>query len=303
MLLNLSSSFTDSLLHPHESSRNQSILTDLSCHISKPGSVIFSSFNVINIILFAPLCIFILHHGLQQWRRKRSTSTAAAMSHTDCFTYHLMTMELIGIFGSVLCCCGIYSDKYKLLFIGLYIFSFKCFGELSFHVLTCLERYLAVVHPVTYLSLRNQRGIRIRNIILCFVWLLCLVGTFTIMMKDIFYILNFCLLVSTLMIISFCNFSVLNVLIRPGPGKQGGDRERVDQSKLRAFYTIAVILGVLLLRFACALVPAFLYVSGKSLNCVAIACDVWLNLPSSLVLILLFLHRAGKLVCWNSNTQ
>ncbi|KAI3375565.1 hypothetical protein L3Q82_003895 [Scortum barcoo] len=34
----------------------------------------------------------------------------------------------------------------------------------------------------------------------------------------------------------------------PGPGEQGGDRKKVDQSKKTAFYTIVAILGVLLLR-------------------------------------------------------
>ncbi|KAF3837461.1 hypothetical protein F7725_004925 [Dissostichus mawsoni] len=32
------------------------------------------------------------------------------------------------------------------------------YGRNSCHVLTCVERYLAVVHPVTYLNLKGQRG-------------------------------------------------------------------------------------------------------------------------------------------------
>lgn len=49
-------------------------------------------------------------------------------------------------------------------------------GEILFHILTCVERCLAVVHPVPYLRLKNKRGVRIQAVSTGCVWLLRFVG-------------------------------------------------------------------------------------------------------------------------------
>jgi len=266
----------------------------LECVFSKPSSSIFTSFNITNIILLLPLCIIILYHGVQQWREKRSTSSAATLSHSDCFTYHMITMELIGVTGCICICIGIHRYQSNLLFAGLLLSCLAWQGETFFHVLTCVERYLAVIHPIMYRSLKNERGIRMRNVCIGCVWLLCFAQAALFITEMFFIILDFCLLILAFTIVSFCSFSVLCALINPGPGKQGGDRERVDQLKQRAFLTIVVILGVLVLRFSWGLARALIFMFGVSNACVVTCCGFWINLPSSLVLPLLFLHRAGK---------
>ena len=115
-----------------------------------------------------------------------------------------------------------------------------------FHTLTCLERYLAVVHPIIYLSLKNERGIRIRNITNGCVWPLSIMEAYVFMLFNTY--LNLSVLIVILIIIVFFSLSVLCVLTRPGPGEQGGDGGRVDQSKQRAFYIIMVILVLLLVK-------------------------------------------------------
>lgn len=105
---------------------------------------------------------------------------------------------------------------------------------------------------------------------------------------------NLCLVILSLVVVSFCNLFVLGALSRPGPGEQGGDRERADQSKQRAFYTILAILGTLVLRFAWGLFWTIVYLSAGDSGCVMMTIDVWFNLPSSLVLPLLFVHRKGR---------
>ncbi|XP_054863873.1 mu-type opioid receptor-like [Amphiprion ocellaris] len=298
MCVNSSSSSNDSLLHPNPSS-NIHFSFDMECFISRPGSFIFTSYMITSILLLLPLCIFIMYHGLQQWRLNHSTSSAATMSHSDSFTYNMVTMEMIGVFGSVLCCCGIYSDHFNIIIVAYSLMSFSWSGEIYFHVLTCVERYLAVVHPITYLSLRTERGIRIRNISISCVWMLSFAGTVLLMEENVLFIVYFCILTTSLTVVCFCSVSVLRVLIGPGPGEQGGGRKRVDQSKLRAFYTILVILVVLVFRFTWNLVWGVIYVLGRA-ECVLMTTGFWLNLPSTLVLPLLFLHRAGKLVCWKN---
>ncbi|XP_051800000.1 uncharacterized protein LOC127532410 [Acanthochromis polyacanthus] len=295
MSVNSSSSSNDSLLHPNISSINSDLPLLIYCYFSRPGSFILTTFSVTVILLLLPLCIFIIYHGLQQWRLNGSTSSAATMSHSDSFTYNMVTMEMIRVSGCALYCGGI--TYLNLLIVGFFLFSFTWYGEMFFHVLTCVERYLAVVHPITYLSLRKERGIRIRNISIACVWLLCFVMMGCMMMGNSFVIVDLSLLTLSLTIVSFCSVSVLCVLIGPGPGEQGGDRKRVDQSKQRAFYTIMVILGVVVVRFSWNLVWSVLSVSVGNADCVVLTSGIWFNLPSALVLPLLFLHRAGKLGC------
>ncbi len=279
------------------SSNYSHVFSGMYCLLTRPSSFIYIAFNITNILLLLPLCVFILYLGLQRWRQQRSTSTAAMASHSDSFTYHLVAMELIGVLGYILCCCGIYSNHSVILLVGYCLCSSTWYGEMFFHILTCVERYLAVVHPITYLSLRGERGIRIRNISIGCVWLLCFVAACRITFEGALIIMDSCLLIFSFIVIFFCSLSVLCVLIRPGPGEQGGDRKSVDQSKQRAFYTIVAILGVLMLKCVWNLTWVVLNVSKKSSDCVVMMSGVWLNLPSSLVLPLLFLHRAGTLVC------
>ncbi|XP_051800001.1 uncharacterized protein LOC127532411 [Acanthochromis polyacanthus] len=303
MSVNSSSSSSDSLRHPNISSIIYNLPLDMHCYVTTPSSFILTSFLITRTLLLLPLCIFIIYHGLQQRRLNVSTSSAATMSHSDSFTYNMVTMEMIGVFGCILMICGVYSDHYNIIIVGFFLSFLIWYGEMFFHLLTCVERYLAVVHPITYLSLRKERGIRIRNISIACVWLLSVVMVVLVVSEDATMVVDSCLSVFSLTVVSFCSVSVLCVLIGPGPGEQGGDKKRVDQSKLRAFYTIMVILGMLVLRFSWNLVANVNYLMEKGLECVMMSVGVWFNLPSSLVLPLLFLHRAGKLVCWKKNIQ
>ncbi|KAL7375538.1 hypothetical protein ABVT39_019136 [Epinephelus coioides] len=271
------------------------------CLFTGPASFLFITYYITHILLLLPLCILVLYLGLQRWQRQRSTSTAAAMTHSDSFTYHMVTMELVGLLGSIFGLCGVFLYRSDMLLWGGYFWSFTWHGEAFFHILTCVEHYLAVVHPITYLSLRGERGMRIRNITIGCVWLFC-VGSISFVILKYFLLLDFCFMILSLIIVSFCSLSVLCVLIRPGPGEQGGDRERVDQSKRRAFYTILAILGVLLLRSSTNLAWAVFHMLRQSSECATTAATVWLSLPSSLVLPLLFLHRAGTLACFKNNS-
>ncbi|XP_040887303.1 uncharacterized protein LOC121177152 [Toxotes jaculatrix] len=296
-----SSSSNHSLLHPHLLSINSSLPVGdeaiNNCFITKPGSLIFISYNITYILLLLPVSIFVLYLGVQRWWRQRLSSTSAKTSHSDIFTYHMATMELVGVVGNALCCSGVYRRNFSILFLGLNPMSFTWYGEMFFHILTCVERYLAVVHPIIYLSLREERGIRIRNITIGCVWMFCFAWTSVSNMNNVISIVDLCLLFFSSVVISFFSLSVLCTLIRPKPGEQSRDRQRVDQSKQRAFYTIMAILGVLLLRCMSNFTWATLYTFRPSHNCVLITFEIWFNLPSSLVLPLLFLHRSGKLVC------
>lgn len=283
------------IFHPQLPTTSSFLAESPLCFISRPSSYVFVAFYLTNFLLIFPLIVLILYSALKEWQQKRNSASASTMSHFDCFIYNVVIMEIIGILRCVPYCAGIYTDNLVIIFVGGLLSTFIWYGETFFHVLTCVERYLAVVHPITYLGLRNDRGIRIRNVSVCFVWLLCFLRMIIFTRKEGFLIVDSCLLVLAISITAFCSLSVLCVLIRPGPGLPSS--ERVDQSKQRALYTIVTILSVLMLRFLASMGWNIMYVTEKEKQCLIMACIIWLNIPTSLVLPLLFLHRAGKFRC------
>lgn len=270
-----------------------------SCASSPHSFFIFIGFVVAKAFLLLPLSILILILGYQRWRQRRSSATA---NHSDFFTYHLSVVELIGLFGAALFCSGKYIRQPLVMIVGYCISSIALPGQALFHCLTCVERHLAVVHPVTYLRLKNSGGVRIRNISIGCVWALSFgwIGLVAHYLPNIPASPLVCLLTVSLIVVSFCSLSVLYVLIRPRPGEVAGERGRVDQSKQRALRTIMAITGVLLLWITGILLSVALE-SAKLLKrddiCVVQTSAIWFSLPSSLVSPLLFLHKTGKLTC------
>lgn len=271
---------------------------NLLCFFSPHKNILLGYF-ITFILTFLPLCILVLYRGLHKWKQARSASSAAAVSHSDCFTYNIVLMDLIGVTGCTFLCGGIYGEDVLMLYGGSIIWVYSWYGETSLHVLTCMERHMAVVHPIAYMKLRNQRGIRIRNIAVGCVWLVGVVGFVSVMTNIVFFFsMNLAFMTVSLTAITFCSLSVLHVLIRPSPGVKLGEREKVDPSKKKAFYTIVAILAALVLRFIGNLVWTLLYVLKAENECFLMVVMIWFTLPSSLMQPLLFLHRSGKPACF-----
>ncbi|GLD68070.1 uncharacterized protein AKAME5_001938800 [Lates japonicus] len=293
MSVNSSSSSTISPPHPFPS--NSSLITFLSsCSDSRVGNFIFIAFTITNTIILLPLSIFVLYLGHRQ-------CCSASTSHCDFITYHMVVMEMVCLLGSICYCIGIYTDISRMMMVGSHVFFITSCGQMFYHTLTCAERYLAVVHPITFLHLTKGSGIKISNSMVWGFWLLgCaemgLVALDTTLVIGIVYVVH-------LGVVSFCSFSVLKVLKHPRPGEVGGDR---DQSKQRAFYTITAILGTLLLRFGGNLLCVTVYAlpqMSHSDRCVALDTGYWFSLPSNLVLPLLFLHKKGELPFCKKNNK
>lgn len=217
------------------------------------------------------------------------------MSHSDIFTLNIIVLDLMGIL--VLCFYYYTNSTQRLLSQGNYIFIIIGTGETLFQLFSCIERYIAVVHPITYMALRQPIGVRIRNISIGCAWLLCFaifgLAMCTIYFKFIYtFFILFCSTVAC-----YCALSALCVAICSGPSKGPRNRARVDQSKQRALQTLMVITGVLLMRFKCTCVFIVVYAFrlSRSLTCLVMFGTIWLSVPSCLVLPLLFLHKAGKL--------
>ncbi|MEQ2198102.1 hypothetical protein XENOCAPTIV_007880 [Xenoophorus captivus] len=258
-----------------------------------------TAFLVTRAVLVVPFAIWILYLGCQRWQQQKRS--AKLMSHCDIITYHMVLMQLTEAPGLVVFLIGYIVPS--LSAVGFSILSLTIVGEILFHVLTCVERYLAVIHPVTNLKMKNTSGVLMRNMCVGGVWLFALAwGALVILYFPALPFLQlFCLSSFSFTVVSFCSLSVLRVLVRPRPGGVGGDRG--DQSKKKAFKTILTITGALWLLFTGYFVCFVLKVS-TSLSysdwCLVATCIVWFSLPSSLVVPLLFLYRVEKkhvLVC------
>ncbi|XP_036072654.1 uncharacterized protein LOC118600074 [Oryzias melastigma] len=273
-------------------SSNSSTNSLIICSESRPAVLLFIAFSVSNIFLI-PLFIYTLCLGVQRCRTQRSGST----SYLDIFTYNVVVLELLSLVGCCCLCCGALMSVQTLVSAAYAIFSLTSPGQSYFHVLTCVERYVAVVYPVAYRSLRHS-GTRTRTAVAGGIWLPCLVnyGLDCLISPTAVVIKESCFFTLFVIIVTFCSFSVLMILINPKPGERGGDTNRTDQSKRRAFHVITLIMGVLWLRFLGVLVGAV--ASGETLShahCVLAASTSFLTTPGSLVLPLLFLKRAGKM--------
>ncbi|MEQ2202287.1 hypothetical protein XENOCAPTIV_009556 [Xenoophorus captivus] len=111
-----------------------------------------------------PLFIYVLVVGYQRWRKEGFSSTCTTWSHSDIFTYNVVVLDLLNILGTFFFVFGVLTEKPGVMKAGSITYGIFIPGQTLFHLLTCMERYLAVVHPIFYLRSKVSAGIRIRNI-------------------------------------------------------------------------------------------------------------------------------------------
>ncbi|XP_051734687.1 uracil nucleotide/cysteinyl leukotriene receptor-like [Ctenopharyngodon idella] len=131
---------------------------------------------------------------------------------------------------------------FSLSILKAFLLGLTFTGRPLFQCLISVERYLAVVHPVTFLKFKPLRY----RVICCTVaWIMilgsCFVCMFTFALENfehtLFLTMNFLLF---LFIQLFCLVAVLRALKQSGPGERGRGREEENNIKRRAFYLILI---------------------------------------------------------------
>ncbi|KAJ4945169.1 hypothetical protein JOQ06_013705 [Pogonophryne albipinna] len=90
-----------------------------------------------------------------------------ATSHSDFFPYHTMLLEVVADFGVLVYGLASITRSISALKVGVFSTCTILPGQAAFRLLTCIERYLAVV-PRHLRAPRGKGEVRIRNIsILC----------------------------------------------------------------------------------------------------------------------------------------
>ncbi|XP_067280767.1 chemokine XC receptor 1-like [Pseudorasbora parva] len=129
-------------------------------------------------------------------------------------------------------------EKFDAFLMGL---SFT--GRPLFQCLMCVERYLAVVYPVTFLKFKP---LRYRAICCTVVWIINLCSCFYSLFIAISHNTQlhtwfFSLQVLLFFVIQlFCLVAVLRALKQSGPGERGRERKEKNHMKRRAFYLILI---------------------------------------------------------------
>ncbi|XP_057215750.1 uracil nucleotide/cysteinyl leukotriene receptor-like [Triplophysa rosa] len=189
------------------------------------------------------------------------------------------------------CVSGLYN-------LSMLLQGFAVTGRPLFQCLICVERYLAVVHPVTFLK---YKPLRYRLMCAAVAWIICLCSCLCCILllilctTDIytcFFLQQFLLFLS---INLFCCLAVLRALKQSGPGERGRAREEENHMKRRAFYlifitTVSMIITYVpyvILGISVILKTQFVYGFWfTGLICYVMA---------GFVQPVLYLHRAGKL--------
>ncbi len=167
-----------------------------------------------------------------------------------------------------------------------------------FQCLICVERYLAVVHPVTFLK---YKPLRYRVICCTVAWIItlgsCLCSMITAVLHNVIWFMwlfpiQFFLF---LIIQLFCCVAVLRALKQSGPGEGGKGRKEEIHMKRRAFYIIIIItVSTFIIFVPCILAGFFTIFTPHNIE----ACKTFglvCFILGGFVQPVLFLHRSGKL--------
>ncbi|XP_057215753.1 C-C chemokine receptor type 8-like [Triplophysa rosa] len=246
------------------------------------------SVHSINVLFGLPTHSFIL------WLIITSTGSGIA---SDFFNLNLSVCE-IGI-----CLNSVSVIFYSLWFSSLsglvyFLSGLGITGRPLFQCLMCVERYLAVVHPVTFLK---YKPLRYRLMCCTAAWIICLVSCFLCMFSVIllkyvlfieFYSVQFLVFLSIQL---FCCLAVLRALKQSGPGERVREREEENHMKRRAFHLILITTVNFLVIYLPFITLGFYFILSKHYILeLELAC-LFVFSFASFVQPVLYLHRAGKL--------
>ena len=248
---------------------------------------IVTAINSINIILGLPINSYVV------WLILSGDGGTMA---SEFFSLNLTVSLIIYSLASVFRIAALFT--HNNIFTVMTFFTFICFYHFSvplFQCCICVERYIAVVHPVVFL---RYKALRYRVACCCVVWLMVFALSLFYLLSDkvVCYVsLGFCIV--CISVVSFCCLSVLRALKQPGPGE--GQRDNGNDMKRRAFRIILVSLVVMVVTIM-SFLPYILSLSQlvKHSNPDVTLITYLFGRLSGFFHPLLYVLKAGKLPCF-----
>jgi len=249
------------------------------------GVVLYGFATFLNAVFILPLNCWIL------WLARK---TVVVLS-SDFVILNQSVAEVIGNTSFIFLLSGAIINVKVIVLISVYLCCTLFVGRPFFQTFFCVERYLAVVHPLVYL--KYMQAPRIKMSFVGLVWLLILINGWFIM-DSYPRIPTFSMGIYLVMLVvcSSCSVMILWVLKRPKPGD--GGKEGAYQLKRKAFIAVTLILMTLVFGYgtvSCAIVlrdqlPYHTY-------CVVIGLSLCSLVPNTAVQPFLYLSKIGKLPC------
>ncbi|XP_056301829.1 chemokine XC receptor 1-like [Danio aesculapii] len=179
--------------------------------------------------------------------------------------------------------------EFQMLLVGL-----VTTGRPLFQCLICVECYLAVVHPVTFLK---YKPLRYRVICCAVAWILilgaCLFCMYTIVQYNIVHIWFLSVQFILFFFIQlFCLVAVLRALKQSGPGKREKEHNHM---KRRAFRVILITTVSMVITYAPYSIAAFLTIVMGKLIAAHWVPGLICYVLCGFIQPVLYLHRNGKL--------
>ncbi|XP_029911198.1 G-protein coupled receptor 4 [Myripristis murdjan] len=224
------------------------------CAVAPYGFIFYFGVKVLNLAVGTPSNILVM------WQIASKKSDA---STSDIFIFNLAILD------AYFCLMTPIEMVNRLLLGDSRIWYFQRFAygvkdvAPLFLVCICLDRYMAVVHPVVFTRIRDNK---IRIAISVVVWCLilaygltkCIAGVMSV--NEIFS----GVILSAFAIMVFCNISVIWVLRRSVAGK-----EEMHPVKKKAFKMVLIILAIIVVNYLppVALMPFVSYYSFVAFRC------------------------------------
>ncbi|XP_048023573.1 C-C chemokine receptor type 8-like [Megalobrama amblycephala] len=197
--------------------------------------------------------------------------------------------------------CFVYVLSYwifSLSTLKVFLVGLTTSGRPLFQCLISVERYLAVVHPVTFLK---YKPLRYRVICCTVAWIItlgsCLVCMYTLSEENWpvwFFFLQFLLFFSIQL---FCLVAVLRALKQSGPGERGRERVEENHMKRRAFYLIVITTASMAIIYVPYTIIGFFTIMVKQVINLLWFVGFTCYILAGFVHPVLYLQRTGKLLC------
>ncbi|XP_051734646.1 G-protein coupled receptor 35-like [Ctenopharyngodon idella] len=255
--------------------------------------------NSLNICLFGlPFLVGVPTHSYVIWLIITGTGRGVA---SEFFNLNLSVCEIAN-------CLNVLFSLLSFLFSSLtrttyFLQGLSVTGRPLFQCLMCVERYLAVVHPVTFLK---YKPLRYRVICCTAAWIntlgSCLFCMFSLISNNLhaytwFYTLQFLLFLSIQL---FCLVAVLRALKQSGPGERGRERGEENNMKRRAFHIILITTVSIAIIYLPYIIIGLSFVSSQLFMVELIAFSFICYIFAGFVQPILYFKRAGKLSCFCS---
>ncbi len=245
---------------------------------------IMSILDIFNLLFGCPTHSYVL------WLIVTGTGRGVA---SELFMLNLSVCEIGNCLNSLL---SLFDYRPVIKKITECIIGMAITGRPLFQSLICVERYLAVVHPVTFLK---YKPLRYRVICCTAAWIItlgsCLCSVFT---QALFYFYTWFFSLQFLLFLSiqfFCCVAVLRALKQSGPGER--KREEENRMKRRAFYIILITTVNMIVSYVPFIISGLFFILSQEYISEFFTVGLFCFILAGFVQPVLYLHRTAKLSC------